>query len=106
MLVKTGAGTKAVNIDRIVDVTFVKDPATKLSREEFRNLLTLKLDWGVHKGLPLGHLHFDTFRLEAPPLYKDAWGDRLLVFRLNGSGEIDSFSYLGHDFKKVKPEKK
>ena len=46
VLVKTGAGTKAVNIDRIVDVTFVKDPATKLSREEFRNLLTLKLDWG------------------------------------------------------------
>jgi hypothetical protein len=46
VLVKTGAGTKAVNIDRIVDVTFVNNPAMKLSREEFRNLLTLKLDWG------------------------------------------------------------
>jgi len=46
VLVKSNTGIKAVNIDRIVDVTFVKAPATNLAHEEFRNLLTLKLDWG------------------------------------------------------------
>src|SRR5207237_939951 len=45
VLLKTNTGTKAVNIDRIVDVTFAKDPATRLAQEEFRNLLTLRLDW-------------------------------------------------------------
>jgi hypothetical protein len=45
VLVKTNTGIKAVNLDRIVDVTFAKSPATKLAHEEFRNLLTLKLDW-------------------------------------------------------------
>ncbi|HEY7116319.1 MAG TPA: hypothetical protein VH475_07025, partial [Tepidisphaeraceae bacterium] len=46
VLLKTQAGTKVVAFDRIVDVTFAKAPATNLAREEFRNLLTLKLDWG------------------------------------------------------------
>ena len=46
VLVKTNTGIKAVSIDRIVDVTFAKQPATHLAHEEFRNLLTLKLDWG------------------------------------------------------------
>ncbi|MDB5319520.1 MAG: hypothetical protein JWN40_1151 [Phycisphaerales bacterium] len=46
VLIKTEAGTKAVNLNRILDVTFAQKPATRLAHEEFRNLLTLKLDWG------------------------------------------------------------
>jgi hypothetical protein len=46
VLVKTEAGTKAVSFDRIIDITFAQKPGTRLAPEEFRNLLTLKLDWG------------------------------------------------------------
>jgi len=45
VMLKTDIGQKAVSFDRIIDVTFMKPPATRLAREEFRNLLTLKLDW-------------------------------------------------------------
>ena len=38
-------GIKVVGLDRILDVTFVGDHKEKASQEEFRNLLTLKLDW-------------------------------------------------------------
>lgn len=49
VLLKTAEGNKAVNIDRLADVTFKTDKPdyqAKLEREEFRNLLKLKLDWG------------------------------------------------------------
>jgi hypothetical protein len=45
VLLKTGDGTKAINIDRIQDVTFKNDFKPGTDDEEFRNLLTLKLDW-------------------------------------------------------------
>lgn len=38
-------GVKVVGLDRILDVTFVGDHKEKVAQEEFRNLLTLKLDW-------------------------------------------------------------
>lgn len=38
-------GVKVVALDRILDVTFVGDHKEKGAQEEFRNLLTLKLDW-------------------------------------------------------------
>lgn len=44
LLLKTVEGTKAVNIDAITDVKFVGKYETKLAHEEYRNLLTLKLD--------------------------------------------------------------
>ncbi|QEL14465.1 DUF4139 domain-containing protein [Limnoglobus roseus] len=45
LLLKTIEGTKAVSIDAITDVKFVGKYETKLSQEEYRNLLTMKLDW-------------------------------------------------------------
>jgi hypothetical protein len=45
VLFDTDNGVKAVNFDRILDVTFKGDYNTVLPHEEFRNLLTLKLDW-------------------------------------------------------------
>jgi hypothetical protein len=45
VLLKTGAGVKVVNVDRIQDISFVSSYRKVLPREEFRNLLTLKLDW-------------------------------------------------------------
>ena len=49
VLLKTTAGVKVVNLDRIQDVCFTGDYNRALPREEFRNLLTLKLDWAGRK---------------------------------------------------------
>jgi hypothetical protein len=49
ILLKTAEGTRAVSLDRIQDVTFKQDHESLLANEEFRNLLTLKLNWGGHK---------------------------------------------------------
>jgi len=49
VLVQTGDGVKAVLVENIQDVTFKTAPRSRLSHEEFRNLLTLKLDWGSRK---------------------------------------------------------
>jgi hypothetical protein len=46
ILVKTANGVKVVAIANIQDVTFKTQHRAKLATEEFRNLLTLKLDWG------------------------------------------------------------
>src|SRR3954468_3958449 len=45
VLLRTAEGTKAVPIERIQDVTFRNDFKPLASNEEFRHLLTLKLDW-------------------------------------------------------------
>ena len=48
VVLKTVEGDKVVNIDRLADITFKAGNAnhqSKLDREEFRNLLKLKLDW-------------------------------------------------------------
>ena len=45
VLLKTAAGVKVANLDRILDISFTGDYKRVLPREEFRNLLTLKLDW-------------------------------------------------------------
>jgi hypothetical protein len=46
LLVKTTEGVKVVIVENIRDVTFKNNYKAKLADEEFRNLLTLKLDWG------------------------------------------------------------
>ena len=53
VLLKTTEGTKAVNVERILDVTFKEPPKTGWGSVEFRNLLTLKLDWGGRKPEPM-----------------------------------------------------
>lgn len=45
VLLKSEGGVKVVNLDRIQDIRFTGDYGKALRREEFRNLLTLKLDW-------------------------------------------------------------
>ncbi len=52
VLLKTEAGTRVVAIDRILDVTFVAAPKRESSSEEFRNLLTLKLNWENRRAAP------------------------------------------------------
>lgn len=52
VLLKTTEGTKAVTLERILDVTFKEPPKTSVGNVEFRNLLTLKLDWGGRKPEP------------------------------------------------------
>jgi hypothetical protein len=44
-LLKTATGTSVVSLDRIQSITFKDDFKSKLSSEEFRNLLNLKLKW-------------------------------------------------------------
>ncbi|HBF33840.1 TPA: hypothetical protein DDW35_04695 [Candidatus Sumerlaeota bacterium] len=43
--IKTDKGVKTMPISQIRDVTFENAPKPALGREEFRNLLTLQLDW-------------------------------------------------------------
>src|SRR6185369_6111020 len=45
ILLKTADGVKALPLDRIQDVVFKTSPKTMVGNEEFRNLLTLNLDW-------------------------------------------------------------
>jgi len=52
VLLKTAEGVKAINLDRIQDITFNTEHKTKTVCEEFRNLLTLRLDWGRSKPRP------------------------------------------------------
>ncbi len=49
ILLKTAEGVRAVNIDRIQQVTFRGPHKSSVADEEFRNLLRLKLDWGDRK---------------------------------------------------------
>ena len=46
VLLKTQEGVKVVDLERIQDVTFTGDHRNSIAAQEFRNLLTLKLDWG------------------------------------------------------------
>jgi hypothetical protein len=45
LLLRTAEGTKALDISRVTDVTFKNALKPTATTEEFRNLLTLKLDW-------------------------------------------------------------
>jgi hypothetical protein len=49
ILLQTAEGVKALAIDRIQDVTFKQAHKPAAANEEFRNLLTLKLDWAKAK---------------------------------------------------------
>jgi hypothetical protein len=49
VLVRTREGVKVLNLDRIVDLTFKTGHKSTTACEEFRNLLTLELDWGQVK---------------------------------------------------------
>lgn len=49
VLLKTDSGTKVLPIERIQDITFKNSFKAKLTEEEFRNQMTLKLDWGKQK---------------------------------------------------------
>jgi hypothetical protein len=46
LLLKTADGTRAVPVERISDVKFIGKYQTQLADEEYRNVLTMKLDWG------------------------------------------------------------
>jgi len=49
VMLKTADGIKAVKLERIQDVTFKEPPKNACSNVEFRNLLTLRLDWKNRK---------------------------------------------------------
>ncbi|MGD9158698.1 MAG: hypothetical protein PVG39_09860 [Desulfobacteraceae bacterium] len=45
VMLKTGKGTKTIELDRILDITFIDTPKSKVFEEEFHDLLTLDLEW-------------------------------------------------------------
>jgi hypothetical protein len=49
VLLKTSNGTKVLPIEKIEDITFTNSFKAKVSEEEFRNQMTLNLDWGKQK---------------------------------------------------------
>jgi hypothetical protein len=46
VVVRTDKGRRIVPVERIASLIFADDYETQVTSEEFRNLLTLKLDWG------------------------------------------------------------
>jgi hypothetical protein len=46
VLLKVAGGIKAVPIASINEITFLDNPSDKISYKDFRNTMTLKLDWG------------------------------------------------------------
>jgi hypothetical protein len=85
ILLKTWEGTKAIPIDRIQDITIKGPHHSTLATEEFRNLLTLKLDWG--KKAPEREAKVGLFYLQKGvrwiPSYKvDLDGDGNAVVRM------------------------
>ena len=49
VLLKYEGGVKAVPISRIQEVTFLDEPRLQLADEQFRDMMTLKLDWSIRK---------------------------------------------------------
>jgi len=49
VLLKFEGGVKAVPINRIQEVTFLDEPRLQLAGEQFRDMMTLKLDWARRK---------------------------------------------------------
>jgi hypothetical protein len=49
VLLKFEGGVKAVPIENIKEVTFLDEPKLQRADEEFRNIMTLNLDWGKRK---------------------------------------------------------
>lgn len=49
VFLKTDAGIKVVGLDRIQDLCFTGDYRKTVAEEEFRNLLTLRLEWDGNK---------------------------------------------------------
>ncbi len=88
ILLKTAEGIKAVAIDRIQEVTFKEPHKAALSSEEFRNLLTLKLDW--NKAQPAKSANVGLFYLQKGirwiPNYKiDIGGDGKAAIKLQAT---------------------
>jgi hypothetical protein len=52
VLLKFEGGIKAVPISRIRELTFLDEPKLQLAGEQFRDMMTLKLDWGRRKPAP------------------------------------------------------
>ena len=52
ILLKTAEGTRVMPLDRIQEVTFKGPHRGRATGEEFRNLLTLRLDWQSRKPAP------------------------------------------------------
>ncbi|MFC1884771.1 hypothetical protein ACFL2O_08365 [Thermodesulfobacteriota bacterium] len=59
VMLKVEGGVKALQFDRILDVTFANDRKKKVPSEEFRNLLTLDLEWKgkVHPEAEVGMIY-------------------------------------------------
>ena len=49
LLLKTDEGTRAMPLNRVVDITFLSDYNPMTSETEFRNLLALYLNWGTRQ---------------------------------------------------------
>lgn len=93
VLLKTAEGLKAVAIDRITDVTFKGEYKSTAAAEEFRDLLTLKLNWG--KTPPAKSVHMGLFYLQKGvrwiPNYKieiDGKGNAVVKFQATVLNEL------------------
>jgi hypothetical protein len=49
VMLKFPGGVKAVPMDRIKEIVFIDEPRPTVLREDFRNIMTLRLDWQARK---------------------------------------------------------
>ncbi len=100
ILLKTAEGVKALALDRIQEVTFKHAHKPAAASEEFRNLLSLKLDWG--KAKPARFANVGLFYLQKGvrwiPSYKvelDGASNAVVKFQatlLNELADLDNVS--------------
>ncbi len=56
VLLKVAEGVKIVPVNQIQEITFLTEPQTGLACEEFREMMTLKLDWGKSRSAETAHV--------------------------------------------------
>jgi len=88
VLLKFPGGVKAVPMGRIKEIVFIDEPRPTVSQEEFRNIMTLKLDW--EKGKPQNKANVGMIYVQRGirwiPSYRiDIDGDGNAVVKLQGT---------------------
>jgi hypothetical protein len=87
VLLKTQEGTKILPLDHIQDVTFLKKPAPTVTDQEFRNLLTLKLEGarGAGKTAEVGLMYLQKGLRWIPSYKVDLDGHGKAAIQLQGT---------------------
>jgi hypothetical protein len=88
VMLKFPGGVKAVPMDRIKEIVFIDEPRPIVSREDFRNIMTLRLDWEkgkVEKAANVGMVYVQRGIRWIPSYRIDIDGDGQAVVKLQAT---------------------